>query len=181
MVVVGAGNSGGQAAVHLARYAARVTIAARGPSLSTTMSTYLVREIESNPRIAVRTNVDIVDGGGDGRLEWVELADRTTGSARPHPRRRACSSSSAPRPAPTGSRPRSSETTAASSSPATTSTAPAGRSTRRPHALETSVPGVFAAGDVRANNVKRVAAAVGEGSIAVPMVHRYLEELRSGR
>ena len=65
VVVVGAGNSGGQAAVHLARYAASVTIAARGASLSATMSDYLVREIEANPRIVVRTAVDIVDGGGD--------------------------------------------------------------------------------------------------------------------
>ena len=72
--------------------------------------------------------------------------------------------------------PRSSATTTASSSPATPSTAHDGRSTRPPQALETSVPGVFAAGDVRANDVKRVAAAVGEGSINVPMVHRFLEE-----
>ena len=72
-------------------------------------------------------------------------------------------------------------TTAASSSLATPSTGTDGRSNGHPQALETSVPGVFAAGDVRANNVKRVAAAVGEGSITVPMVHRYLEELRSGR
>ena len=80
VVVVGAGNSGGQAAVHLARYAARVTIAARGASLSATMSDYLVREIEANPRIVVRTAVEIVDGGGDTRLEWVEIAGRGTGA-----------------------------------------------------------------------------------------------------
>ena len=66
--------------------------------------------------------------------------------------------------------------TAVSCAPAATSVAPVGRLERRPYALETSVPGVFAAGDVRANDVKRVAAAVGEGAIAVPMVHRYLAE-----
>ena len=79
VVVVGAGNSGGQAAVHLARYAARVTIVARGAALSATMSDYLVREIEADDRIDVRTETDVVDGGGDGRLEWLELADRGTG------------------------------------------------------------------------------------------------------
>ncbi|HEX6658940.1 MAG TPA: FAD-dependent oxidoreductase, partial [Ilumatobacter sp.] len=80
VVIVGAGNSGGQAAVHLARYAATVTIAARRPSLSATMSDYLVKEIEANPRIEVRTGVDIVDGGGAAHLEWLQLAERTTGT-----------------------------------------------------------------------------------------------------
>ena len=180
VVVVGAGNSGGQAAVHLARFATHVTIASRSSSLATTMSTYLVREIESNPRITVRTDVDIVDGGGDGRLEWVELAGRTTGT-----RERVGAAGlfiligTETR---TGWLPpeiqRDSRGFVLTGDAIDRSPRPL---TRHPHPLETSVPGVFAAGDVRTNNVKRVASAVGEGSIAVPMVHTYLEELRSRR
>ena len=104
VVVVGAGNSGGQAALHLARYAARVTIVARGNALASTMSTYLVSEIEANDRIDVRTETDIVDGGGDGRLEWLDdgpSGHRRTGAVLP----RDCSCSSGRRRAPTGCRP----------------------------------------------------------------------------
>jgi thioredoxin reductase (NADPH) len=177
VVVVGAGNSGGQAAVHLARYARRVTIVARGASLSTTMSAYLVREIDATPEITVRTGVDVVDGGGNGRLEWLELADRDTG------RRERLTA---------GGLFILIGTTTRSSwlSPAiqrddhgfVLTGSDVDRSSwpleRVPRALETSVPGVFAAGDARANGVKRVAAAVGEGAISVPMVHDYLRELR---
>jgi thioredoxin reductase (NADPH) len=177
VVVVGAGNSGGQAAVHLARYAARVTVVARGVSLSETMSAYLVREIDSNPRIVVRTGTEITGGGGNGRLEWLELADRATA---------------------TGERIPAAGLFVLIGTKTRTDWLPPGVQRdghgfvltggdvdrgawpldRPPLALETSVPGVFAAGDVRANDVKRVAAAVGEGAVSVPMVHRYLREVR---
>jgi thioredoxin reductase (NADPH) len=181
VVVVGAGNSGGQAAVHLARYAARVTIVARGRALETTMSSYLVREIEANPRIEVRTDTDVADGGGDGRLEWVELEHRITGD-----RERVVAAGLFVL---IGTETRTdwlppaiqrddhgfvltgTDVDLASGWPLH----------RQPYPLETSVPGVFAAGDVRANDIKRVAAAVGEGSTCVPMVHRYLAERRSAR
>jgi cation diffusion facilitator CzcD-associated flavoprotein CzcO len=79
VVVVGAGNSGGQAALHLARYATQVTIVTRGAALAETMSAYLVNEIEANSRIDVRPDTDVVDGGGDGHLEWLETTHRVTG------------------------------------------------------------------------------------------------------
>ena len=179
MVVVGAGNSGGQAAVHLARYAAQVTIVARGQSLSTTMSDYLVREIEASPRIVVRTDTDIVDGGGDGQLEWLELADRASAARDRIPAAGLFIL--------IGTETRSNWLPAEIQRDSKGFVAHRRRRrparwplARPPQALETSVPGVFAAGDVRANNVKRVASAVGEGSISVPMVHKFLEELRAG-
>jgi thioredoxin reductase (NADPH) len=177
VVVVGAGNSGGQAAVHLARYAGRVTLVARGPSLADTMSAYLVDEIASQSRIDVRTGTDVVDGGGDGVLQWVTLADRATGA---------------------GERLPASAMFVMIGTETRTDWLPAAVArddhgfvltgadvesehwplARAPFALETSVPGVFAAGDVRANDVKRVAAAAGEGAVSVPMVHRFLAQRR---
>ena len=175
VVVVGAGNSGGQAAVHLARYAAHVTIVARRGALAETMSTYLVNEIENDGRIEVRTDTDLVAGGGDGRLEWLELADRVTGE-----RSRVTAAGlfvfigTETR---TGWLPPAIQcddhgfVLTGADIDGTGWPLP-----RSPFALETSVPGVFAAGDVRANAVKRVAAAAGEGAMSVPMVHRYLAE-----
>ncbi len=178
VVVVGAGNSGGQAALHLARYAAHVTIVARGQSLSSTMSDYLVREIETSRRIVVRTDTDIVDGGGDGHLEWLELADRSSAARDRIPAAGlfvliGTETRSNWLPAEIQ---RDSKGFVLTGDAVDRARWPLARS---PQALETSVPGVFAAGDVRANNVKRVASAVGEGSISVPMVHRFLEELRA--
>jgi thioredoxin reductase (NADPH) len=180
VVVVGAGNSGGQAAVHLARHAAHVTIVARGNSLSDTMSSYLVDEIESNPRIGVRTGVDIVDGGDDTQLAWVEVADRRTGERDRIPASGLFIL--------IGTETRADWLPTAIQRDdhgfvVTGDTVDSGRwpLERPPQPLETSVPGVFAAGDVRANDVKRVAAAVGEGSISVPMVHKYLNDTHAHR
>jgi thioredoxin reductase (NADPH) len=175
VVVVGAGNSGGQAAVHLARYARQVTVAARGESVGATMSTYLVHELTVNPRVTVRTGVDIVDGGGEGRLEWVELADRRGG------RRERIAAAGLFVLIGTQTRtdwlpPAIQRDDHGFVLTGTSLDLRDWRLTRPPLALETSVPGVFAAGDVRANDVKRVAAAVGEGATSVPMVHRYLSE-----
>jgi thioredoxin reductase (NADPH) len=176
VVVVGGGNSGGQAAVDIARYADRVTLVTRGASLSETMSDYLVTEIDVNPRIEVRTGCEVVDGGGEGHLEWLEISHRPTGEC---------------------TRVDASGLFVLIGTESRTSWLPAaiqrddhgfvrtGRDldlaawplTRLPYAFETSVPGVFAAGDVRANDVKRVAAAVGEGAVVVPMVHKHLAEL----
>jgi thioredoxin reductase (NADPH) len=180
LVVVGAGNSGGQAAVHLARFARHVTIVSRSSSLSSTMSSYLIREIEAEQRITVRDDAEVVDGGGDGQLEWLALRDRNSGERE--------------RVAAAGLFVMIGTTTRTGWLPPAVQRDRHGfvltgddvdrRSwplERLPMALETSVPGVFAAGDVRANDVKRVAAAVGEGAICVPMVHQYLREARDQR
>ena len=79
--VIGGGNSAGQAAMHLARYAERVTILIRSDSLSRSMSDYLIREIGAAQNVNVRPFIDVVGGGGDGRLEWLDLRDRRTGEA----------------------------------------------------------------------------------------------------
>jgi thioredoxin reductase (NADPH) len=177
VVVVGAGNSGGQAAVHLARYASRVTIVVRGPAMSATMSAYLVAEVEANARIEVRTEAEVVDGGGDGHLEWLEVSHRATGE------RERLEVSALFVLIGTQTRTdwlpptiqRDDHGFVLTGTDVDRATWPL---SRPPFALETSAPGVFAVGDVRANDVKRVAAAVGEGAICVPMVHRYLADLR---
>jgi thioredoxin reductase (NADPH) len=179
VVVVGAGNSGGQAAVHLARHAAHVTLVARGAALRDTMSAYLVDEIAATARIEVRTDTEVVDGGGDGRLEWLDLAHRPTGGRERIPTTGLFVLIGAQ--TRTGWLPTDVQRdehgfvlTGAEIDVAGWPLA------RPPFALETSVPGVFAAGDVRANGVKRVAAAVGEGAVSVPMIHRFLAE-RAGQ
>ncbi|MFH5821439.1 FAD-dependent oxidoreductase [Georgenia sp. AZ-5] len=172
--VVGGANSAGQAALHLARYARRVTLVVRAATLDAGMSHYLVREVEATPNVEIRTRTEVVGGGGDGRLDHLVLRDRVGGEeetvsahdlfltigARPHTEWLP----------PTVERdPDGFLMTGADLS------ADALRALgRRPMALETSVPGVLAAGDVRHGSVKRVASAVGEGSIAIQLVHRLL-------
>jgi len=174
--VVGGGNSAGQAALHLARYARHVTILVRAGALDTGMSHYLVQAIDANPRIDVRTGTAVDGGGGEGHLERLVLRDLAAGGE---------------------------ETVAADAlfvligSRPLTDWLPSelardddgflltgediGRAwplERLPFSLETSMPGVLAVGDVRHGSVKRVAAAVGEGAIAVQFVHRLLAEER---
>ncbi len=174
VVVVGGGNSAGQAALHLARFAKTVTIAVRRDGLGATMSRYLIDEIEHNGRIALRTCCEVTDGGGAARLEWIDLRDTVTGEVE----RRNCDGlflllGAEPRCAwlPT-------EVTLDDRGFVLT-----GRDVPQdtwvdglpPPSLATSTPGVFAVGDVRAGSMKRVAAASGEGSSVIPLVHAFLE------
>lgn len=172
--VVGGGNSAGQAALHLARYARRVVLLTRGPALGAGMSSYLIRGIEASANIEVRTGTAVVGGGGEGRLQHLTLRGCETGQedvvaadalfvligAHPH----------------TDWLP-----------PEIARTARGFLLTgdefrdgcdwpieRRPYPLETSMPGVIAAGDVRHSSVKRVASAVGEGSIAIQLAQALL-------
>lgn len=173
VVVVGGGNSAGQAAVHLARFARSVTIMVRRPDLSATMSHYLVKEIGFNPRIEVLGSARVVDGGGDGRLEWVDVEDVTTGEthrreirglflllgADPHCEWLPDEVARDERGFVLTGRDVPSE---------------AWRDGLPPANLATTVPGIFAAGDIRSGSMKRVASASGEGASVVSLVHDWL-------
>lgn len=178
--VAGAGNSAGQAAVHLAKYAQRVTILARGGSLASAMSDYLVKEIAAKPNIEVRLHTKIVDGSGTNRLESLAVHDSSSGTTETIP--------AAALFVLIGAQPRTAWLPASLLHDARgflltgqdligvedTGNLPALQ--RPPLLLETSMPGVFAAGDVRHGSVKRVAAAVGEGGMAIQSVHQYLAQ-----
>jgi thioredoxin reductase (NADPH) len=177
--VVGAGNSAGQAAIHLARYAASVTLAARGPGLHASMSEYLVTEISKTANITVRPATEIVDGGGRGSLETLTLRNRTSGATEVVPASALFVM--------IGTEPHTQwlEGSVARDRSGFILTGrdlyragqlPGGWPLGRPPLLlETSMPGVFAAGDVRHRSVKRVASAIGEGAIAVQLLHQYLQ------
>ncbi len=180
VVVVGGGNSAGQAAVYLAETARRVNIFVRSGGLAETMSRYLIRRIEDNPAIVLRTQTEITALEGSGHLERVSWRNNQTGDVETHGVRHVFVM--------TGAAPStgwladclvldakgfiktgpdlSQDELAAAQWPLA----------RAPYLLETSLPGVFAVGDVRGGNIKRVASAVGEGSIAVAFVHQVLHE-----
>jgi thioredoxin reductase (NADPH) len=179
VAVVGAGNSAGQAVLHLARYCAAVHLLVRGSDLGRSMSAYLVHAIEVQPVIKVHLNTEMVDGGGDGRLEFVVIRNRTTGQVD--------QLSLAALFVMIGARPRTEwlppDVQRNDEGFVLTGTE-AGASDRwsldrvpQPH--ETTVPGVFAIGDVRHGSVKRVASAVGEGSVVVSEIHHFLSPPRA--
>jgi thioredoxin reductase (NADPH) len=172
--VAGGGNSAGQAALHLARWAERVTVLVRAPSLAASMSDYLIRQIGATPNIGVRYQVQVVDGTGTGHLQSLVLEDTASGKRRSVPAGALFVLIGAqPRTqwlAGRVARDRWGFIRTGLDLPAGTRW-PSGRS---PLPLETSLPGVFAAGDVRRGSVKRVASAVGEGAATVPLIHRYL-------
>ncbi|HEX3488485.1 MAG TPA: FAD-dependent oxidoreductase [Streptosporangiaceae bacterium] len=182
--IVGGANSAGQAAVYLSRHAKSVTILVRGPSLEKSMSYYLIQQVEAIPNITVRTCTEVIGAEGDGHLERLTLRDSSDGStpltqtvdgqflfvfigAAPLTdwldgvvaRDRRGFVLAGPDLAASGDRPAGWDLD------------------RAPYHLETSVPGVFVAGDVRSESAKRVASAVGEGAMAVMLVHRYLEKI----
>jgi thioredoxin reductase (NADPH) len=172
--IVGAGNSAGQAALHLARYCASVHLIARGRRLEDSMSAYLVDAISAMPMIKVYVNTQVVDGHGDGHLEWVTLRDRTNGQEQRLPLASLFVMIGArPRtdwlPAEVERDPNGFLYTGAEAASCSSWNLP-----RSPHPHETTVPGLFAVGDVRSGSVKRVASAVGEGSVAVSEIHQFL-------
>ena len=178
--VVGAANSAGQAALNLSRFAKRVVLVVRAATLTDTMSQYLVARIMAVPNIEVRYRSEVVAGRGDGHLERLTLADLDSGATE------EVSScwlfvfiGAAPRTGWLGPDVvRDGEGFVVTGqdllSPALNRRWPLSRT---PFALETSVPGVFAAGDVRLDSMKRIASAVGEGAMSIYLVHRYLETI----
>jgi len=180
VIVVGGGNAAGQAAVFLAQTARRVYMLVRRAGLAQTMSRYLIRRIEESPTIDLLTNTEVSSLDGTDHLERVQWRNSKTGKVETHNISALFSM--------TGAMPNSSwlhgcvvcdevgfiktgPDLSAQDLAATNWVLP-----RTPYLLETSLPGVFAVGDVRGGNVKRVASAVGEGSIAVSFVHRVLNE-----
>ena len=181
IIVVGGGNSAGQAAVFLSQTAGKVYMLVRSGQLADTMSRYLIRRIEENPKIELHYHTEITDLEGNAQLERVTWQDKATGESATRdihhvfmmtgasPRTdwlRGCLALDNKGFVLTG---RDIDTTVLQS---------AGWPLRRPpQMLETTLPGVFAVGDVRSGNVKRVASAVGEGSMAISLVHRTLGEM----
>jgi thioredoxin reductase (NADPH) len=173
--VIGGANSAGQAALHLAKFAAKVTLLVRGDSLEAAMSDYLIRQLQASPNIAVRLRTQVVDGQGTDRLEALVLENGEAGTSEDVPAAAVFIL--------IGAEPRTEwlDGVVARDERGFVMT---GRDLcpepwsleRQPLPFETSQPGVFAVGDVRHGAVMRVASAVGEGSVAVGSVHRYLAE-----
>jgi thioredoxin reductase (NADPH) len=177
VVVVGGANSAGQAAIYFAGYAQRVTILYRGASLAKSMSRYLIDTIEATPNIDVRLHREVAAAHGDESLEQVSVRDTVTGEtedvdlaamfvfigARPQTDWLPAGVARDPR-----------GFVLAGAELLREEVRPRWRLDRDPYLLETSMPGVFVAGDVRSQSMKRVASAVGEGSMAVHFVHEYL-------
>lgn len=177
--VVGGGNSAGQAAVHLSRYADRVSVLIRRASLAGTMSDYLIRELDALPNVDVRARVQVVGGCGGDFLESVTVRDLESGSETVEQAVLFVLIGSEPRTDWVGGvLARDRWGFLLTGAQLTDGDVEPGWPLERPPALlETSTPGVFAAGDVRAGSVKRVASAVGEGALAVTLVHAYLAAL----
>ncbi len=172
--VVGAGNSAGQAALHLARYCARVHMIVRGSNLADSMSAYLINAIAVQPLIKVHLNTEVVGGHGDGQLEWVTLSNRISGQEQELPLESLFVM--------IGARPRTEwlptevdrDQHGFLYTGAQAASCDSWTLARLPHPHETTVPGLFAVGDVRSGSVKRVASAVGEGSVVVSEIHQFL-------
>jgi thioredoxin reductase (NADPH) len=175
--IVGGANSAGQAAVYLAGFARRVTMLVRGPGLSATMSSYLIDQLAALPNVVVRPRTQVVEAHGGMHLEGITVRDDAQGTSETLPAMALFVF--------VGATPRTEwlagvverdEGGYILTGAALTRTGRAAgwTETRDPYLLETSVPGIFAAGDVRHGSIKRVASGVGEGAMAVSFVHQYL-------
>ena len=179
--IVGGANSAGQAAVYLARHAKSVTLLVRGPSLERSMSYYLIQQLGEVENITVRTCTEVIGASGDGHLEQLTLRNTSGGGTEIVDAQMLFLFIGA---APLtdwldGTVVRDDHGfVVAGPDLSVGGQKPAGwQLDRAPYHLETSIPGVFVAGDARAESAKRVASAVGEGAMAVMLVHRYLEKL----
>lgn len=171
--VVGAANSAGQAVLNFARHAEKVVMLVRGPSLVASMSTYLVDRIAATPNIEVRCGTHVVAASGGDHLEKLTLGDLTLGQQEVEAGWLFVFIGASPHAEWLGDQvARNEHGFVLTGAAAAVDHWPLERA---PYALESSVPGVFAAGDVRQDSMKRVASAVGEGAMAVHLVHRYLE------
>jgi len=176
VIIVGAANSAGQAALNIAQYAKRVVLVVRGRSLEDGMSLYLVSRVQATANIEVRLGTEVVEARGDGHLESVTLADRASGTTE----QRAVNwlfvfIGASPHTDWLGDEVvRDAKGFVVTGQDLLSPSPTAWTEARPPFTLETSVPGVFAAGDVRLDSMKRVASAVGEGAMSVYLVHRYL-------
>jgi thioredoxin reductase (NADPH) len=178
--VIGGGNSAGQAAVFLSGTAGHVYMLIRSEALSDKMSRYLIRRIEENPAITLHTNTEISALEGNGRLERVQWRNNKTGKSEGRSIRHVFVM--------TGASPNTQwlDGCATQDMQGFLKTGPALTPedlvsahwplVRAPHLYETSLPGVLAVGDVRSGNTKRIASAVGEGSIAISFIHQVLQE-----
>jgi thioredoxin reductase (NADPH) len=178
--IVGGANSAGQAAVYLARRARSVTLLVRGPSLTRSMSHYLIEQVENTPGIKVRTCTEIVAAHGSGHLEQLTLRDSNTGATETvNSQHLFIFIGAAPLTDWLDDVLQRDEHGFVLAGPDLLADGKPPRGwplDRPPYHLESSVPGVFVAGDVRAESAKRVASAVGDGAMAVMLVHRYLEK-----
>ncbi len=174
--VIGAGNSTGQGVVHLARFARSVTLLVRGDSLEQHMSDYLVREIRARPNVEVRFRTEAVEGHGDGQLERLTIADRERGLRETRPTSALFVL--------IGAQPHTEWLVDAVQRDAKGFIVTGADVNKEaadwpldhpPTRFETSMPGVFAAGDVRSGSTKRVGSAVGEGAVAMPFIREYLK------
>ena len=179
IIVVGGGNSAGQAAVFFSQTASKVHMVVRSGQLSDTMSRYLIQRIEENPAIELHYRTEIVGLDGGAHLERVTWQDKSSGETSVHDVRHVFIMA--------GASPRTEWLRGCIALDDkgfiltgrdldSVNGAPASAQARPPYMLETSLPGVFAVGDVRSGNVKRVASAVGEGAIAIHLIHRALAE-----
>ncbi|MEV6488942.1 FAD-dependent oxidoreductase [Actinoplanes sp. NPDC051633] len=177
--IIGGANSAGQAAMYFSRFAKNVTLLVRGDSLESSMSYYLIQQIEQKENVHVRTRCEVIGAQGEGHLQAITICDSKNGMSTTV----ECGYlfvfiGAEPRTDWLGDAVARDEKGFVYTGPdlLTNGTRPKGWDRDRdPFYLECSVPGIFAAGDVRANSVKRVASAVGEGAMAVTLVHRYLE------
>src|SRR5581483_4457785 len=180
--IVGGANSAGQAAMYFARYARTVVLLVRGEGLAASMSTYLIDELAGRPNVVVRPRTQVVEARGESSLEHLVIQDNATGERETVPARALFIF--------IGAVPRTDWLDGVVqrdpqgfilSGPDLVrdqkGRIPGWTLEREPFLLETNVPGVFVAGDVRHRSIKRVASGVGEGSIAVQFIHQYLSKV----